>query len=166
MNRPILNLDQLELESPPFPGPERYGAKMARIAPRLGAKKLGYNLTVIAPGKAAFPFHNHWVKEELFLVLEGEGEVRIGSERYPLRQGDVLACPPGGKETAHQIVNTSQAELKIFAVSSEAQAELVEYPDTGKFGFLAQGPAGPDGEPRHLRFVSREELGLDYWEGE
>ena len=163
----IINLERAEFMENPFPGPEeRFGGRLALLSPRIGAKLLGYNLTVIEPGKAAFPLHNHWTNEELFLVLEGEGEVRIGAERHPLRKGDVLACPPGGPETAHQIVNTSNVEMRIFAVSTKISAEMVEFPDSGKFGVLATGPAGPGGAERHFRFVSRPENGLDYWDGE
>lgn len=166
MSRQILNLAAAELQASPYPGPaERFGARMALIAPRIGAKMLGCNVTEIEPGKAAFPFHNHWTNEELFLVLEGEGEVRIGSERHPLRQGDVLCCPPGGPETAHQIVNTGERPMRIFAVSTKLSAELVEYPDTGKLGILAQRPDA-NGQHAHFRFVTRPNLAVDYWEGE
>lgn len=166
MTRPILNLDELDLQPSPLPGPDRFEARMGRISMLLGAQKLGYNLTVIAPGKAAFPKHNHWANEEVFLVLEGEGEVRIGDARHPLRKGDVLSCPPGGRETAHQIVNTSETELKIFAVSTRIAPEIAEYPDSDKFGVLAEAPPGPDGKPRLFRFVSRESASLGYWDGE
>lgn len=166
MSRPILNLQSVELESFPYPGPaERFGARMGPIAPRIGAKMLGCNLTEIQPGKSAFPFHNHWVNEELFLVLEGEGEVRIGAERHPLRQGDVLSCPPGGPETAHQIVNTSDRPMRIFAVSTKIPADLCEYPDSGKVGVLARR-TDANGQEAHFRFVSRPNLGVDYWDGE
>ena len=62
------------------------------------------------------PFHSHRVNEEMFYVVAGEGEVRLGTERFPIRAGDVIACPPGGPETAHQIINTSNAELRYLAV--------------------------------------------------
>ncbi|HWG65843.1 MAG TPA: cupin, partial [Rhodanobacteraceae bacterium] len=40
---------------------ERYGGKRAELGRVMGARKLGYNLTAIAPGKRAYPFHNHRV---------------------------------------------------------------------------------------------------------
>jgi uncharacterized cupin superfamily protein len=51
----------------------------------IGAEKLGYSVTLIPPQKRAFQFHNHRVNEELFFVLEGDGELRIGSETYPIK---------------------------------------------------------------------------------
>ena len=140
---------------------------MGFIAPRLGAQKLGYNLTAVPPGKRAFPFHNHRVNEEMFFILEGEGEVRIGESQYPIRSGDIIACPPGGPETAHQIINTSTTtELKYLAISTQMSPEVAEYPDSGKFGVLADFPPDIDGKTHHLRFIGRTDASLDYWEGE
>src|SRR5512141_632288 len=110
MTRPVINIDEIQPESRPAafaPSGEaasRYDAKIARIGLRIGAKQLGYNVTAVPPGKRAFPAHSHRVNEEMFYVIRGTGEVRIGTETYPLRPGDIVACPAGGGETAHQIV--------------------------------------------------------------
>ncbi len=172
MARPILNISDVELQprpegfAPTGSAAERFDARMGFIAPRLGAQKLGYNLTAVPPGKRAFPFHNHHVNEEMFFVIEGEGEARIGGAVYPIRPGDIIACPAGGKETAHQIINTGTTELKYLAVSTKLSPEIAEYPDSGKFGVLAEYPAGPDGQPRGFRFIGRENMCIDYWDGE
>ena len=109
--KPVINLDELgyhEIGTLKQNAPKAYqGAKLAPIGALIGAQKLGYNLTVLPPGKAAFPAHNHYGNEEMFFIIEGEGELRIGEQRFPLRRGDVVACPPGGVETAHQIRNTA-----------------------------------------------------------
>jgi uncharacterized cupin superfamily protein len=166
MNRPILNIADLEFR--PWGHGERFEARLGAIASRLGAQKLGYNLTVLPPGKRAFPFHNHRVNEEMFFVVDGEGELRIGGARHSIRSGDVIACPPGGPETAHQIVNTSQsADLRYLAVSTRLSPDVAEYPDSGKFGVLAEFPPGADGKPQMLRFIGRTQASAeDYWEGE
>jgi len=172
MNRPIVNLAQVELQprpaafTPTGPAAERYDARVGFIAPRVGAQKLGYNVTAVPPGKRAFPRHNHRVNEEMFYVLEGTGEVRIGDAVYPIRAGDIIACPPGGAETAHQIVNTGKAELRYLAVSTKLTPEIAEYPDSGKFGVLAEFPAGADGKAQTFRYVGRPEHAVGYWEGE
>ena len=172
MNRPILNIADVELQPRPAAfaatgaAAERFDARMGFIGARLGAQKLGYNLTAVPPGKRAFPFHNHRVNEEMFFVLEGAGEVRIGETVYPIRAGDVIACPPGGGETAHQIVNTGTAELRYLAVSTKISPEIAEYPDSNKFGVLGEFGAGPDGKPQMFRFVGRESLAVPYWHGE
>jgi uncharacterized cupin superfamily protein len=145
---------------------ERYGGKRAELGRVMGARKLGYNLTVIAPGKRAYPHHNHRVNEEMFFVLEGAGEVRIGDETFPVRAGDVIACPPGGPETAHQLHNTSDAELKVLAVSTAESPEICDYPDSGKFGVLAFFGPDKDGRPQMFAHIGRPGESRDYWEGE
>jgi uncharacterized cupin superfamily protein len=172
MRKPIVNIDDIALETWP-PGSvlsgaakERYEARMGFIGPQVGAQKLGYNITAVPPGKSAFPFHNHQSNEEMFFVLHGSGEVRIGEETYPIRVGDVVACLPGGKEKAHKMTNTGIEELRYLAVSTKLSPEVVDYPDSGKFGVLAELSPGADGKPRRFMFVGRESQSLNYWEGE
>jgi uncharacterized cupin superfamily protein len=168
----IINVADIELDPRP-PGfaatgdaAKRFDARMGRVSMQLGAQKLGYNITAVPPGKRAFPLHNHRVNEEMFFILEGEGEVRIGAERHPIRQGDIIACPPGGPESAHQIINTGSVEMRYLAVSSKLSPEICEYPDSNKYGIL--GEFGPDaeGKPQMIRIVMRQGDTTDYWEGE
>lgn len=169
----IINLDDIEMQPwPPGFAPtddaaERYDARIGAISRRIGARKLGYNITAVAPGKRAFPFHNHQVNEEMFFILEGHGEIRIGKETFPVRSGDFIACPPGGIDTAHQLVNTGTTELRYLAVSTNVSPELCEYPDTnsGKFT-LSADIVDADGKPARFRHVGRPESMADYWEGE
>ena len=162
MKRSIINLADVELQPrPPQFAPtgeaaQRFDVRVGQIARQIGAKKLGYNLTAVPPGKRAYPFHNHRLNEEMFYVLEGSGEVRIGAETFPVRAGDFIACPPGGPELAHQIVNTGSGELRYLAVSTMQYPEVCEYPDSGKIGVLADS----------IRYVNRLDSQVGYWEGE
>ena len=111
------------------------------------------------PGKRAFPFHSHRANEEMFFIIEGTGEVRIGSEVRTIRPGDVIACPSAGPQGAHQIVNTGKTELKVLAVSTMITPEVCHYPDSGKVAILDSGADG-------FRYVGRKDSPVDYWEGE
>lgn len=97
----------------------------------------------------------------MFFILEGEGELRFGSERFPIRQHDVIACPTGGPEVAHQIVNTGQVEMRYLALSTVVDVEACEYPDSGKVLVVA-GTRGA----RSLRGMFRAESEVDYYDGE
>jgi len=169
MASPVINLDQLVLQAlpsryaPPGEAAERFEPYCGMIGELIGTKALGINLTVLAPGKRAFPFHNHRVNEELFIVVEGSGEIRIGEQRYALRQGDVVACPAGGQETAHQIINNSGAELRYLALSTAMSPEVVEFPDSGKYAVIVENA---DGKSLQRRTVGRLGEAVDYWEGE
>lgn len=129
--KPFINLDELEMHSH---GQGHFGGSYGVISDKIGARKLGYNLSVCAPGKRVAPFHNHHVNEEVFLILEGQGVLRFGGSEYPIRKGDVIACPPGGRDVAHQIVNTGSVDLKFFALSTKEGYDIVEYPDSDKVG--------------------------------
>ncbi|HEV3245201.1 MAG TPA: cupin domain-containing protein [Candidatus Paceibacterota bacterium] len=167
----IVNISELEFKPFPAPMPENVkakfeGAKIGFVGRVIGAQKLGYNVAIVPPGKRAFPFHNHRVNEEMFFVLEGEGEVRIGGETFKIKQGDFMAHPPGGPETAHQIVNTSQKELKYLSVSTQLSPEIADYPDSKKFGVLHFEGVDEKGQPKLFRFLGREENSLGYYDGE
>ncbi|MGB0126083.1 MAG: cupin domain-containing protein [Rhodocyclaceae bacterium] len=172
MDKPILNIhDATPVPrpaefSPEGPAAEQFAVSTAPLGRLLGSKKLGYNLSAVPPGKAAYPFHNHRENEEMFFILQGTGEVRIGGNTYPIREGDVIACPPGGPETAHQIRNTGAGELRYLAVSSRLGPEICEYPDSGKFAVYAELAPDKDGKPAYFYFMGRQEMGLDYWAGE
>lgn len=146
--------------------PDGYAARFAAIGERLGAKMLGYSLIETAPGCRASPLHNHRCNEEMFLILEGEGTIRIGSERYPVQTGDIVACPPGGPETAHQIENTSDRPLRYLAISTMVEPDVIDYPDSGKFLVKGQLAAGDGTRSERFRFIGRQETSLDYWDGE
>ena len=127
----------------------------------IGARKLGYNLTELPPGKAQCPFHNHHAEEEMFLILEGEGVLRFGDQRLPLRAHDVIACPPGGPEVAHQIINTGSTTMRYLALSTQAEIEAWEYPDSKKVLVLA-GDAASGG----FAGMYRAEDTVDYYDRE
>ena len=104
----VLNLDQLQLEH--FAKGETFESNSARIGPQIGAKELGYSYDVVPPGKRSCPFHSHRGEEEMFFIVKGTGTLRYGSESRRIRAGDVISCPTGGPETAHQIVNDSDED--------------------------------------------------------
>ena len=166
MTRPVININDLEFM--PFGNGEGFQAKFGMIGAHIGAKKLGYNLTVVPPGKKAFPFHNHHVAEEMFFIISGKGELRFGSEVYPVKEGDVIACPPGDASKAHQIKNTSATEeLKYLAVSTQEQLEYCEYPDSQKKAMIHIQPGEPGKMPKFQRFMFEKEANQgDYWRGE
>ena len=157
--KPVINVDEVKFDDVEENG--LYTSSRGRISDHIGAKKLGYNLTVLPPGKAQCPFHCHHGEEEMFLVLEGEGELRFGDERYPIRKHDVIACPPAGPEVAHQIINTGITTMRYLALSTIIDIEACEYPDSGKVS-IAAGPRGEKG----LRKMFRAEATVDYYDRE
>lgn len=169
--KPVINMDEVSIDERPTafqptgPAAERYGSRSGAVGARIGARLLGYNITAVPPGKRAFPLHSHHANEEMFFILQGTGELRIGDERYSIRAGDFIANPPGGPETAHQLINTGADELRYLAVSTMISPEICEYPDSKKIAALSR-QIQADGSLRVTRHVSREGASVDYWEGE
>lgn len=158
MSKPLVNLDELTFDDVEDNG--YYTSRRALFSAAIGARKLGYNLTVLPPGKAQCPFHSHRNEEEMFLILDGEGELRFGGQRFALRRHDVVACPPGGPEVAHQIINTGSTDLRYLALSNQEPVEVCEYPDAGKVGIFASAGGS------RLRKLFRAETDVDYYDRE
>ena len=154
----VVNLDELELER--FEKGGKFACNGARIGPKLGAKDLGYSYDVVPPGKRSCPFHSHRAEEEMFFIVRGTGTLRYGAETRKIRAGDVICCPVGGPETAHQIVNDSNEELAYLSISTMMPAEVCEYPDSKKIG--AYGGATPS----RLRHMTHAADNVDYWTDE
>lgn len=153
INSRVVNIDALELEH--FVKGSRYESRARRIGPLIGARDLGYSVDVVPPGKMSCPFHSHRAEEEMFYIISGTGTLRYGSETRAIRAGDVISCPTGGPETAHQIINSSNADLVYLSVSTMMPAEVCEYPDSNKIGAY-----GGTGDIRHMTKSSHN---LDYW---
>jgi uncharacterized cupin superfamily protein len=163
MNSPVVNIADLELES--WERGSLYAGADVRIGPKIGVKDLGISYSEVPPGKSGCPFHNHHVEDEMFIILEGEGVYRFGDQTYPIRAGSVLGAPAGGRETAHQIINTGTTTLRYYGISTMSLADVCEYPDSGKFGVFSRHTRNPY-DPSTIRHIDRAGTGLDYWDGE
>jgi uncharacterized cupin superfamily protein len=143
--------------------PPLYDTVCARLATGTAASKLGLSVDTVAPGMRSCPYHFHYAQEEAFVVLEGEGTLRVAGEMLAIATGDVIFIP-AGPDYPHQIVNTSAAPLKYLSISTRESPEVVEYPDSGKYLAMAKGTLG--GQTHVFDRVHREKDGLDYWDGE
>jgi uncharacterized cupin superfamily protein len=162
MTKPVINIADLQLRD--VGNGKGFAAKVSSFGHTIGSTGIGCMLHIVEPGKKAFPFHVHHQIHELFVILEGEGEYRFGKERYPIKAGDVLAAPTGGSEMAHQIINTGKKVMKYLGVSTKADTEVVEYPDSGKFAVTSRFDwATMSGGIRH---ITRPGNSLDYFDGE
>jgi len=135
----------------------RYDSQFASVCAGTAARKLGCGVDTVAPGKQSCPYHFHHAQEEMFVILEGQGSLRVAGEMLPIRAGDVIFIPPG-PEYPHHILNTSDAELKYLSISTQERPEICEYPDSGKVGAFPVKGSGS--------LIQRREASLDYWDGE
>ena len=75
-------------------------------------------LEVFPEGGDPIPPHKHQATE-VFLVLAGEGEARIGAGPWQkIEKGTALAVPP---ETTHTVKNTGRGELVCLTVMTPGE---------------------------------------------
>lgn len=150
----IRNVREAELK--PYAREPHYASRGVHLASGTAARKLGCSYDEVPPGKRICPYHLHHAQEEMFVVLEGSGTLRVAGELLPLKAGDVVFIPPG-PEYPHQILNTGEVPLKYLSISTMEEPEICEYPDSNKF----QADAG-----RAFVRMGWRDNAPDYWDGE
>jgi uncharacterized cupin superfamily protein len=129
------------------------------------SERTGVKHVTVAPACLATPPHAHSAEEEIFVVLDGEGQLDLypspsqGSlggtwgerERHPLRAGSVVGRP-AGSGVAHAF-RAGRLGMALLAYGTREPNDLAYYPRSNKVYF------------RGLRLIARVEA-LDYWDGE
>jgi mannose-6-phosphate isomerase-like protein (cupin superfamily) len=69
---------------------------------------VGY--VTLEPDGGQVPWHNQ-EQEEVYFIVEGEGEMCLGEERVELRTGQAAYIPP---RVFHQLTNTGAAPLRMI----------------------------------------------------
>jgi len=126
--------------------------------------KLGMSFYKLEPGKRAFLFHRHFGNDEILLISKGTGTLRYGEETVPLGEGDYvyLSSEPG---IAHQVINSGDAPLEYYCISTMLTPEVVMYPDSNKVAtsYITSAENGAGHERKF--FVLRYDA-VGYWDGE
>ncbi|MBV8725327.1 MAG: cupin domain-containing protein [Candidatus Eremiobacteraeota bacterium] len=141
--------------------PPEFTCTDAEVGYAIGARRLGYRVSKIAPGQRFCPLHAHASSEELFFVLEGTPSVRTLAGTIRCRAGDFIAFPVGESGT-HQVINESDAPATVILLGREEDAEACYYPDSDKLlvGTRHIFAKGGDG------LIVRASPELDYFDGE
>lgn len=164
MTNPVINIDAVPTIVNQPPG-TRFGSVMAIVGDALGMQKLGCMYMQVEPGKRAYPYHNHHANEEMFIILEGTGTYRFGDQQHPIKSGDICSAPAGGRETAHQIINTGGVTLRYLSISTRLDPEICEYPDSDKYSAFSLGTSTNLKDAR-LKAIGRTQETLGYFDGE
>jgi quercetin dioxygenase-like cupin family protein len=88
------------------------------LAKQLEATALGARLWRLAPGQASTR-HRHFDQEELYVLLEGRGRVRVGDELLTLEPLSALLVEP---DTLRQVFNDSDADALWLVVGAPPEA--------------------------------------------
>ena len=74
--------------------------------------RLVVSMTVLHPDKATSG-HSHNDAEEVYLFLEGDGEMQLDQEMIPVTKGDIILIR---KEQFHKVLNRSSGDLVLLSV--------------------------------------------------
>ncbi|MBV1911785.1 MAG: cupin domain-containing protein [Kangiellaceae bacterium] len=155
---PIANINNIEKNT--IGDGKNFTAKVGRFSPVLNMKQLGCSVVELQPSEKGWPYHCHLGSDEVFYIIKGCGTVRYDDEEYSVTTGDVIYTP-AGKNTAHQIINTSDAVLSYLAIDSFKSPEVCYYPDSEKYGSYAQ-----DSDGSWDVFLAPKSAKAEYYDGE
>ena len=146
----------------------KFASTAKRLGTAAGSRQLGCSYFEVPPGKAAFPAHFHSANEEAVFIVDGEGTMRLGDARVPVKTGDYIAMPVG-PQNAHQLMNTGTAPLKYLCLSTMSNVEVVGYPDSKKHAAtaVASVEGALKGEVPWVRHIwTAEQKSAGYYDGE
>ncbi len=130
--------------------------RVARVRRRLsaaaGSQATGLQHVVVDPGCESTAMHCHSLEEELFVVLEGEGVLGLGTAEYPVRAGSVVSRP-AATGVAH-VLRAGESALTLLAYGPREANDICWYPRSAKVALRGVG------------VMFRVEPIGDYWDGE
>jgi uncharacterized cupin superfamily protein len=149
----IVNFDDVEAV-------ERDGATVGRrvrdLGRAAGSQHTGLRVSEVLPGKLSAPPHCHSAEEEIFVVLDGAGELLLWEEgeveEHAVVRGSVVPRP-AGSGVAHSF-RAGDGGLTVLMYGTRETSDVCFYPRSGKVFFTGLG------------LVTRVGDRLDYWDGE
>jgi uncharacterized cupin superfamily protein len=150
----IVALEDVELEAEEAGDIATTERDVARAA---GSVRTGLRYNTVPAGKLNCPPHWHGNEHELFVVLEGGGELLLYdnhgeiAETHALRAGHCVARPGPGRRLAHALRGGPDG-MTYLAYGMRDPGEIVYYPRSRKAWLSG--------------VMVRLELVDDYWEGE
>ena len=137
--------------------PDGYRFAFARLAPALGAVRLGASVYDLGPGQSSFPYHYEYGCEEWLLVVSGQPTLRHPGGEDELEPGDLVGFPEG-PEGAHKVSNRTDETVRIMILSTKGGLGVAVYPDSDKVGVFTEDGADD--------VMVRRESNVGYWDRE
>jgi quercetin dioxygenase-like cupin family protein len=107
------------------------------LAKQLEAGSLGARLWRLLPGQAS-TMHQHFATEELYVVLEGRGRIRVDGEALELGPLDTLLVEP---ESVRQVFNDTEEDALWLIVGAPPEAaNTLEMSEAALRSLYPEGP--------------------------
>lgn len=123
-------VDISDIDEEPFP---ESGVLHAKLTEPLGAEEMRVNKVSLSPGQTV-GYHTHERQEEIYVCIEGPGEVFIDGEVYEVPQGGVVRLSP---EVPRQVLNTSESDTHVWVMFGAPMVGTVE--DFGEYQVATGG---------------------------
>ena len=98
-----------EIEGRTYPARRRTQNLVGGASP-IQAENFALGFVTLEPKGGQVPWHNQ-EQEEIYLVLEGTGEMCLGEERQILHSGEAVSIPSG---VFHQLTNVGDTPLRMI----------------------------------------------------
>jgi mannose-6-phosphate isomerase-like protein (cupin superfamily) len=102
-----------------------------RARAELGVESFGMQVIDMPPNIDQYPEHDHSEngQEEVYIPMQGSGEIEIDGERHPLEVGGMVRVGPGAKRK----IVTGEEPLRLLALGG-VPGKPYEAPDASKLG--------------------------------
>ncbi|MGA8026848.1 MAG: cupin domain-containing protein [Bryobacteraceae bacterium] len=101
--------DLAQIDGPRYPARRRTQNIVGGASP-IQAANFSLGHVTLDPNGGQIPWHNQ-DQEEIYFILEGVGEMCLGSEKATLHAGQAVYIPPG---TFHQITNIGSIPMRMM----------------------------------------------------
>ncbi|MBM2822170.1 MAG: Cupin protein [Thermoleophilia bacterium] len=149
----VVNVDDVEAVEREGPTVGRRTRDLGRAA---GSVRTGLRHAEVLRGKLNAPPHCHSAEEEIFVVLDGDGELLLwepeGVVEHPVVAGSVVTRLPG-TGVAHALRGGARG-MTLLMYGTRDPNDVCFYPRSGKVFFTGLG------------LITRVGERIDYWDGE
>ena len=112
-------LDLLDDDTATYPGSDELLSIGSAVGKKLGLIKIGIHIETLLPGRRTSWPHAESSEEEFGFVIDGNPEVWLDGEVFPLKPGDFVAFP-SGTGMAHTFINNTRSPVRLL-VGGEAR---------------------------------------------
>ena len=72
------------------------------------------SLSVLPPNEGVPILHTHRADEEIYIILNGEGQYLVDGQIFPIQEGSVVCVAPAGKRCIRNTSGTNQLTFICF----------------------------------------------------
>lgn len=111
-------------------------AQMRFLTAHIGFGRAAIGVDIIAAGGTKGRLHSHLVVDEYYVVLQGNGTLRMGSHQIRVGSGALIGKPTGPDLTSHILADLGESmtilDIEVWPEPGYQAKDVVHYPDFGE----------------------------------